>query len=164
MSHIVLALGLIAGMDAANSSKVEWQWSEVPICVLRQQISPTGVAIEIGRTPGDGSTSVEVIVPSQSKIRGSHDANGAIRLEPGGDTVADVFQQADPNVQQLHTSASTQDPAFVAKLASASTLQVLGRNIQSVPVTLKAAAAAVGALDTCESQKAREWGIDLTTP
>ena len=162
MAHLILALALAAGFNANSSSEVVWHWdSDVPICVLRQEIAATGGSIAITRIPA-GPTVVEITVPLQSKLSGAQPAQGAIRLAPAGEILAQVIQQVDQRERQLGIYASTDDPTFLAKFAEASTLEIMGSNIEPLPITLKASAAAAEALGTCEDQKGRQWGIDTT--
>lgn len=153
-------LALTVSTQGNAPSEPVWRWDrDVSICVLKQQL-PDGGTLEISRTPGSNSTGVTVSVASLTKMAEADAAKGVIRLEPGGEIAADVFQQATPDEHHLRISAGTEEQVFMTRLASASALEIAGKGIRSVPVTLRSAAAAVQALRTCEDKKMREWGLD----
>lgn len=162
MGPFTSLLSLMAAAFQANTADgVVWHWDrETPTCVLRQETFPGGDTIEIGRTPANGATGVTITTRSRTRLREVQIMKGAITLDSAGQTVADVFQQGDPDEQHLNTSASTEDSGFMAKLANASTLEISGGGIRPARITLKSAAAAVQALRNCEDAKMRQWGVD----
>jgi TonB family protein len=162
MPHFALALaGLAAATDATTNADVVWQWNRNTLaCVLVQETSPAGEKVELRRTPGAAATGVLIMMPAHSKLSDVPNARGAISLDPGGVTMAEVDQRSDPDKGYLYVSTGIEDRTFMEKLSHATALEISGEGIQSARVNLKSAGAAVEALKQCEKGKMQEWGLD----
>lgn len=160
MTSLPLMFLILNAASQVTPASEDWQWDrDTPVCRLRQQISPSGGVIEITRTPGNEETEVTITSPPPSTVHDGEFRDGGISLYPGGKVVGDVTSYVD-DAKRLHTYAVTQDAGFMEKFPSASALEISHAKISAVRAPIRSASAAAVALQSCEDQKMREWGVD----
>jgi TonB family protein len=158
---IALALWLVASaaIQTTGTDESAWQWDgTTPICRLQQQ-TPSGHKIQISRTPGNEETEFKIYLQPRSKIREGKFRQGTRRLDTSSETL-DVSTYQD-SAGQLQVYPVSHDPMFMRRFSRAVMVEVSHRSIGTFRESLRASAAAGDALQNCEDQKLRNWGIDL---
>jgi TonB family protein len=151
----------VSPSDVGRNNPAAWNWvRDSQICTLRQQINSAGDTVKVSRTPGNDETAIEISQKSQLNLRDRQVPTGAIKLNPGGDVPAEVYQHTAD--RRLHVYAVTQDPNFVEKFSHAVSLGISDGSSTAAAISLGFPAAAADALRSCEDEKMRAWGIDAT--
>ena len=158
----VFILAAVAAQESSSNQPI-WTWDrETMSCALREDLSSDGGTFEIGRTPGNSEIWVSLIESAKSgDVHGDY-RDGRIRVDPDGNFAAEV------NVRTgvLHrrdvrrVDATTYDQSFLAKFSKAKAIEFWHQELGTVRVPIASAATAVRALQECEDQKMRDWGID----
>jgi TonB family protein len=147
---------------AAQSTETElndWLWDrDTPICAL-QQVTPPGFIVEISRTPGNDETEIEITNPSQPKMRSGSFRRGALRLDPGGEFIVQGSVGLN-KMKVLAAYAVTQDAGFNRAFRTASSIEIVDQGGSVSRADLRSTGDAADALESCEDQKLRGWGID----
>ncbi|MFL6726096.1 MAG: energy transducer TonB [Sphingomicrobium sp.] len=150
---------LTATTQNSPADRLDWRWDRAtPICAL-QQTSASGDLIEVSRMPTNDQTSLEITLQSGSDVPAIQGKNGSVSLNPGRDVAADVYAQAD-EWKRLHIRAMVEDRAFPQEMANASSFGISGEQAGTFKAPLRSASAAMAALQICEDEKMRMWGID----
>ena len=166
MSVLALMFALaVSPSDVGRNNPAAWNWvRDSQICTLRQQINSAGDTVKVSRTPGNDETAIEISQKSQLNLRDRQVPTGAIKLNPGGDVPAEVYQHTAD--RRLHVYAVTQDPNFVEKFSHAVSLGISDGSSTAAAISLGFPAAAADALRSCEDEKMRAWeaGQDAAEP
>lgn len=158
MIELILWLVTSAENQTIGPDKTAWQWDhKTPICRLQQQ-SPSGNQIQLSRTPGNEETEIEIHLQPQAKVREGEFRQGTIRLGDNSEALdISTYQNSEG---QLQVYALSQDPMFMRKFSHAVVVELSHRSIGTFQEPLSASAVAADAMQSCEDQKMRDWGID----
>jgi hypothetical protein len=157
MRCFVPALLLLTAAAQPASQSVDWHWvRDTPMCSLRQAYSADNVIILSG-TPANANYiyvgGVEPILATSKNVDG-----GKFTFFPGGELDAEIAVTQANGRRDI--TASSDDPAFMAKFAGASAVEVTQEQLGKTRVPLRSASAAVDAIRSCEDSRMRDWGMD----
>lgn len=157
MFILALVLGAVTG--APQDARVAWNWdADTQVCALKQEVAEGGQTIEISQTPANNETRISLTMEPPAHVRDGR-FKGFIQLDSGEKTSADVYERRDGG--KLHIYAVTEDRSFVRKFADTQSVQISHDDVVRPQLSVQSPSTAAYALEQCEDQKMREWGMDL---
>jgi TonB family protein len=158
-SSALTVLMLTTATQGTPAAGQDWAWDhDAPGCTLIQTSDEGATTVMLATTPANVETTVTI---SRRKIdsRSGTYPKATLTFDPGGPVVVDAYVNRDDKGNQ-RVAAVTNDQAFMAKLAGATSIQISDPKMGWVRVPIRSPASAVESARRCEDAKMRGWGID----